>query len=126
MVALSLASLINAKADHKTTLRSADLGLVKRVRTEKRMTGLKPYRVKELFLKLAPAGRCDDDSSSLPIENAPESGGYKDSRRFAGAIAGGQGSRMIGPDVRQGGSLPRVPIMRLKGDLANGLSNNVI
>ena len=72
------------------------------------MTGLKPYRVKELFLKLAPAGRGDDDSPPWPIEKAPESCGNKDRRCFARAVTGGQGGRMTGLNVAKGFALPLV------------------
>ena len=108
VIALGLASLVNAEADQKTTFRRADLCLVKCVRTEKRVTGLKPYRVKELLLELAPAGRGHDDQGVRPIKKAPESGGNKDSRRLARAIAGGQGRRMAGLNVAKGLPLPLV------------------
>ena len=108
MIAFGLASLVNAKADNKTSLRCADLSLVKRMRTEERMTGLKANRVKELFLKLAPAGRGDDDSSPWPIEKTPESCGDQDSRCFTRAVTGSQGRRVARLNVAKGFPLPLV------------------
>ena len=70
--------------------------------------GLKANRVKELFLKLAPRGRGDDDSPPWPIEKAPESGGNEDSRGLARSAAGGQGRRMAGFDMAKALSLPLV------------------
>jgi hypothetical protein len=117
VITLGLSSLVNAETDHKTALRSTDLGLVKCVETEERMALPGPDRVKELFLELAPTGRGHDDSSKRPIEKAPESRGNKDCRCLARTIAGGQGRRMAGLNVAKGCPLPRVRM-----NSKNGLS----
>ena len=79
MVALGLARLVNREADHETSLRGADLGIVKCVETQKRVALPGPDRVKKLLFELAPADRGDDDPGKRPIEQAPESRGNKDS-----------------------------------------------
>jgi hypothetical protein len=83
--------------------------------TEKRVALPGPDCVKELLLELAPAGRGDDYPGKRPIEKAPKSGGNQDCRCLARAVAGSQGRRMAGFDVRKGCSLPGVGVNSKNG-----------